>query len=321
MGIGKFLFTTFILFGSLFFGILFRKIRDEEYCQDLSKKMLVFLTKDIASIIACLSFWVIDVSGNVGILTLPLVGFMVSALTIFPARFLAKLHRLDRRETGSYITCAMFSNIGYTLGGFLAFALLGEAAFGLTILYCLYFKPFYYTFGFYAAEYYGTESKSNIFESLKKIFTEGIRLFPLIGLLLGVILNFSGLKRPDILGKLNEILIPWSTFGFIFAVGMTLKFGAVGKFKPQLFSMSLLKFVISPVIALVIAYLMGYAGLMNGLPLKVVFIESVMPVAIASLVLSNLFNLDKDMSNSFWIVTTLLVIPLLPLLILILNLF
>jgi len=316
----KIIFSIIILFGSLFLGILFRGRKGELYCQSFSKSMIIFLTKTATPLIVCLSFWVIDITDNIGILTLPLVGLLLSTLAILPARFLIRFHHLNRPQAGSYITCAMFSNIGYTLGGFLAFVLLGEVAFGLTVLYCLYFKPFYYTVGFHIAEYYGSESRSNITESLKKIFTEGIRLLPLLGLILGAILSFSGIDRPFILGQLNKILIPTSTFGLLFAIGMTLKFSVLKQFKAQLFSMSVLKFIIMPLIALVIAYLMGYDKLMDGLPLKVVFIEAAMPVAIASLVLTNLFNLDKDLSNSCWIFSTLLIILLLPLFVLILNL-
>ncbi|MFH1856877.1 MAG: hypothetical protein ABH836_06645 [Candidatus Omnitrophota bacterium] len=320
MTIEKILFSVIILFGGLLAGVLFKKRKGCDYCQDFSRELLIVLTKVVTPVIVCLSFWVIDVSRHINILTLPLIGFLVSALTIFPARFMASAHKLNRSQTGSYITSAVFSNIGYTLGGFLAFVLLGEAAFGLTVLYCLYFKPFYYTVGFYMAEYYGTETKTNIIESLKKIFTEGVRLLPLLGLLMGVLLNLSGLKRPDFLGFVNQLLIPSSTVAFLFGVGMTLRLSAIGRYKTELFSMSVIKFIVSPVIGLGIAYLMGYGNLMEGLPLKVVFIESVMPVAIASLVLSNLFDLDKDLSNSCWILTTLLVIPLLPLIIWILNL-
>ena len=319
MNLEKILFAATILLGSLFLGKLFRNKKDKTYCDELSKRIIVFLTKTITPVVCCLSFWVIDISHNVGILSLPLIGLLVSISMVIPARFLAKLHNLSRQQAGSYITSAMFSNIGYTLGGFLAFVLLGEIAFGLTVLYCLYFKPFYYTIGFYISEHYGCQTKSNIAESLKKIFTEGIRLLPLIGLILGVILNFSGLERPSLLGALNRILIPLSTFGFLFAIGMTLKFRTLKQYKKELISMSLLKFIISPLIGLSIAYLMGYSYLMDKLPLKVVFIESAMPVAIASLVLANLFDLDKDLSNSCWIVTTLLVVLLLPLFILILN--
>lgn len=320
MNFNKALFTIAVLFGGLILGFLYRVFVKEQECYKFSKEIMVFLTKVIAPVIVCFSFWVIDISKNIGILTLPLIGFLLSAFAIFPARFFSKLHKLNRRQKGSYITCAMFSNVGYTLGGFLAFVLLGEVAFGLTVLYCLYFKPFFYTVGFYAAEYYGSEGKFKAGENLRRIFTEGIRLFPLLGLGLGVILNLSGISRPLLFADINRIFVPLSTFGFLFAIGMTLKFSAVKGYKKEFLSMSLIKFVLCPLAALIMAYLMGYGQLMDKLPLKVVFIESVMPVAIASLVLPNLFNLDSDLSNACWLFTTLLIIPLLPFIILVLNL-
>jgi hypothetical protein len=263
------------------------------------------------------SFWALDLS-NTAIFTLPLLGVVITTLALIPAGFFVKIHRFDHQQAGSYIGAAMFSNIGYTLGGFIAFVLYGEVGFGLTVLYCLFFKPYYYTIGFYMAENYSSGRSSGVKDNLKRIFTEGIRLFPLLGLAIGVILNLFGFKRPYYIGTLNDILIPVTTFVYMLAIGLTMNFTAVKKFKLPVLSMSFIKFIWSPVIGILFAYLFNYQNVMEGLPLKIAIIEAFMPTAIASLVLASLFDLDQDLANSCWIFTTLLLIPLLPFILLIL---
>ncbi len=284
----------------------------------VSKLIIIFLTKSITPFIVMFSFWALDLN-NAAIFTLPLLGVVITTLALVPAGFFSKIHKLSHRQTGSYIGAAMFSNIGYTLGGFIAFVLYGEIGFGLTVLYCLFFKPYFYTIGFYMAENYSMGKTTGVKDNLKRIFTEGIRLFPLLGLAAGIILNLLNLKRPLYIGDLNNILIPVTTFIYMFAIGLTMNFKVVKEFKAPVFSMSFIKFVWSPIVGILFAYLLKYQNIMGGLPLKIIIIESFMPCAIASLVLSSLFNLDQDLANSCWIFTTLLLIPLLPLILLILS--
>ncbi len=285
----------------------------------ISIRLIVFLTKAVTPFVVLFSFWKLELT-SAKIFTLPLAGMAISTLALAPAFFFVKVHGLNRKQAGSYLTSAMFSNIGYTLGGFIAFVLYGEAGFGLTVLYCLYFKPFYYTIGFYIAENYSSKKGVKIKDNLKKVFTDGIRLFPLLGLAGGIGLNLLGVPRPGFIQQLNGFLIPATTFIYMFAIGMTLKLRAVKRFKVPVLSMSVIKFIWSPLIGLAIAYFLGYRFIMGGLLFKVALIESFMPSAITSLMLPALFNLDQDLSNSCWIFTTLLLIPLLPVMFWILSL-
>jgi hypothetical protein len=283
-----------------------------------SKIIIIFITKAITPFIVMFSFWALDLS-NASIFTLPLLGVVITTLALVPAGFFAKLHNFSHRQTGSYLAAAMFSNIGYTLGGFIAFVLYGEIGFGLTVLFCLYFKPYYYTIGFYIAENYSSRENVRVRDNFKKIFTEGIRLFPLLGLGLGVALNLFGINRPDYFGTLNSVLIPVTTFFYMLAIGFTMNFKAVRRFKLPVLSMSFIKFIWTPVIGILFAYLLNYHNVMGGLPFKIVVIESFMPTAIASLVLPVLFDLDQDLANSCWIFTTLFLIALLPVILFILS--
>ena len=68
-----------------------------------------------------------------------------------------------------------------------------------------------------------------------------------------------------------------------------------------------------------LAYLLGFGNIENGLPLKVVIILSSMPVAFSALIPPSIYDLDLDLANSCWFFTTALLIIILPLLLIILN--
>jgi predicted permease len=314
----RIIFIIFILFVPLIIGYRIRKSDKLPKADSVSASIIALLTKSVIPVITLFAFWRLDIS-HPSIFALPVIGLVVSSAALIPAGLFAKLHNLNHKQRGSFFTSAMFSNIGYTLGGFIAFVLYGEVGFGLTVLYGLYFRPFFHTVGFYIGENYSGEGKIKIKDNIKKMFTEGIRLFPLLGVAGGIVLNLLSIPRPDFARLLNDFLIPFSTFGFMLAVGMTLKFSAIKRFKAPLLSMSLIKFIWSPLVGIGLAYLLGYHAVMDGLPLKIALIESFMPVAIASLIIPSLFNLDQDLTNSCWLFTTFLIIPLLPLLLWILS--
>lgn len=316
----KIAYSFCILFIPLSIGYIFKKygFLKEEFSRGITASIITFLSP----VIVCLSFWKLNLS-HVRILTLPLVGAIISTLSILPALFFSKLHKLSRQRAGSYITSAMFSNVGYTLGQFLAFIFLGEEGFGLAVLYVTYFGMYLYTIGFHIAEYFGGQKTEGILaaRNLKKLFTEPIRFMPLLGVLAGVALNLTGITRPEAFSKLNDILVPTATAGFLFAIGLTLRLRVIAKFMSECLTMSVIKFIYSPMIGLGLSYLLGFNKIMNSVPLKVVFILSVMPTGISSLTLANLFDLDQDLSNSVWIVTTILALLLLPVINLLLNIF
>ena len=69
-----------------------------------------------------------------------------------------------------------------------------------------------------------------------------------------------------------------------------------------------------------LAYMIGYAKIDKGLPLKVVMILSSMPVAFMALIPPSIYDLDLDLANSCWFFTTALLIFVLPCLLFILGL-
>jgi len=313
-------FTLFsiLIYGSLLVGHeAFRKgYVSRRASARLTKQTIIFLEPAII----ILSFWSLHVVQIRQMLVIPLIASLVSLIVIFPALFLsARLHHHNRQDTGTYLGCAMFSNVGTSLGGFLCFLLLGEAGMALAILYAAYFIPFFFTIGFAMANRYSERSAKSKIESLKTFFFDPVSVVPNAAVILGILLRVLVPERPEFFGPINKTLVFISVALFCFAIGITTRFRRIGIYIRQFLSIWAIKFLVSPVIGVGLGMLFGCHRIMQGLPIKVIFIETCMPVAIFSIVLSKLFDLNQDMANTCWILTTLAVIVELPFIYLIVS--
>jgi predicted permease len=98
-----------------------------------------------------------------------------------------------------------------------------------------------------------------------------------------------------------------------------MKFRRVREYLKECLSVSVIKFVMVPVMTTLLAYLIGFGRIEGGLPLKVVMILSSMPVAFNALIPPSIYDLDLDLANSCWFFTTALLIVVLPTLLFIVN--
>lgn len=318
--IAPILYSFSIIFGSLFFGYFVQKKNVFSDPEKVSSSIVKNTFRFVSPVILCLSFWRLDLK-NISIWTLPLVGLIISTVLLVVGRYVASLHKLSPKQSGSFITSSMFSNIGYTLGGFLCFVLYGELGLALAIMYTLYYTPYFYTIGFYVAGFYGKQRKAKTRKSFKEWIAQDIRFFPFLGFMLGVFLNFANIPRAGFFTNVNRVLVSVATFGYFSSIGLTFRFRAVKEFKAVCLSMSVIKFIISPLVGFGLAYLMGYHRVLDGLPMKIVLIESCMPVAFAALFLTVLFEIDKDLTNACWLVTTFMMVIVIPILVSLISVF
>ncbi|GAF69049.1 unnamed protein product, partial [marine sediment metagenome] len=119
---------------------------------------------------------------------------------------------------------------------------------------------------------------------------------------------------------INAIFIPAGTVILLVSIGLAMKFGKVKSYIKESISVSIIKFILVPSIISTIAFFLGYRIIEGGLPLKVVIILSSMPVAFSALIPVSIYDLNLDLANSCWLVTTLSLIVILPLLFYIISL-
>jgi len=266
------------------------------------------------------ALWIIKID-NIKIAALPFLGIFAlligGLLGLTAARFL----RLKQKDAGSMFTCGSFTNIG-SIGALICYLFLGEEGFALVPIYKLFEQVIYYAVGFPIAKSFGDNiiKRENIISQVKIVFTDIFVVVALISIIIGTFLNLSGIERPVFYKTINAIFIPAGTVILLVSIGLAMKFGKVKNYIKESISVSIIKFILVPSIISTIAFFLGYRIIEGGLPLKVVIILSSMPVAFSALIPVSIYDLNLDLANSCWLVTTLSLIVILPLLFYIISL-
>lgn len=267
------------------------------------------------------ALWAIQIR-DARLITLPFLGVFAILLGGVLAIGISKWLKLEHQQAGSFFTCGSFTNIG-TLGGLICYLFLGEAGFALVSIYKLFEEIIYNSIGFPIAKLYSEENleRENLSTKIKRLITDPFILISLLSITFGILLNRSGIKRPEFYQTINSILIPVGAFLLITSIGLAMRIRRMTRYMKECVAISLIKFLIVPGIVTFLAYLLDYGKIGDGLPLKVVLILSSMPVAFYSLVPPSIYYLDLDLANSCWLFTTSLLFFILPILYTLVQLF
>lgn len=305
--------TLVIIFTSILAGWLVRRgaekgIRALTYL-NLNKLRTRLQTSSIFALLplsAMLSLWGLP-NPEAALLGLPLLGLVAYIVGGVLALAASHMLKLDRPETGSMFCCGTFTNLG-AVGGLVCLVMLGENTIALVALYRLLEELYYFGVAFPIAQWYGRKGEEG---------RSSFRIHPALplivcALLAGMLLNYAGVPRPVIFGGIASLAMLFGTIFFLFAIGLTLKFTAIGLYLRPSAAICAIKFIGVPLAIVPLAQLLGYGSYEMGLPLKVAAILSAMPVAMTALVPPAIFNLDIHLANSCWIISTLCLPLVLP---------
>lgn len=315
----KFVFSLGIIFFGLVLGYVIQILvhknfislpYDLETTRKALQKIALLFFNPIAFIGA---IWIVNLN-DLKIIALPFIGITALLLGGILAFFFARLLRLSRKQTGSYIVSGGFTNIG-SIGGLICFTFLGEAGFALVSFYKLFETFSYYAFGFPIAKSFSADvaAVESFRSRTKTVFADPFVLVALGSLLVGFLLNISGIERPKFYASINELFVPTATILLLSSIGMAMRFSQAGKYLGEGSLIAVIKFILVPVTATSIAYVLGFGDIDHGLPLKVVLILSSMPVGFNAMVPPTIYDLDVDLANANWLVTTLLLLLVVPL--------
>lgn len=255
--------------------------------------------------------WVVSFE-DIRVVFLPFIGagalLAGGLLGLAVATFIKK----DPHQKGVLFCCGSFTNIG-SIGALVAFVFLGETGFGLVALYKMFEEIIYYTIGFPIARYYsGSQQQLSFKKRIQEISSDPFVRAAFGAFCCGLVLNLSGIPRPVFFETLNGFFVPIGTFILLVSIGLGMRFSSVSSYLVEGVLIALIKFVTIPVIAVTAAYVLGFGDINDGLPLKVVLIVSSMPVAFTALVAASIYDLDLDLANSCWLITTGSLIFVLP---------
>lgn len=267
------------------------------------------------------AIWVVNV-GSFSITALPAIGVGAITLGGVSALGAARFLKLEPRKTGALFPCGAFTNIG-SIGALVCFMYLGERGFALVPIYKLFEEVTYYSVGFPIAKYFSAaeQRKESIRDRLRPLARDPFIWVALSSIAAGGVLNVSGLPRPDFFSTVNAVFIPLGTSLLLISIGLAMRFRSIRFYLKECIAVSLIKFLLVPLVASTAAYLIGFGTLDNGLPLKVVIILSSMPVAFNALIPPSIYELDLDLANSCWFFTTAALVVVLPVLMMLISSF
>ncbi len=317
----RLLLTLTIIFVSLIAGYAFRQwvSSGSSPLNETTLRALRLLIQKVAMfglipVSAMLSLWGLP-SPDPRLLSLPLLGLAAwicgGALALLFSRWM----RLSRAQTGSMYCCGTFTNIG-AVGSLVAVMHFGEQAIAMASLYRLCEEMFYFGVAIPVSRSFGSAPD----DRAPRFRVDPVLIAILAALGLGLFLNLSGVSRPEFLGVVSTAAMVTGTVCFLLSIGMGLRLSRMTCYARQSAAISLIKFAFVPLVITTLASLAGLGNVENGLPLKVAFILSAMPVAMNALIPPSLFNLDLDLANACWVFTTLELVVVLPILVIILPL-
>lgn len=226
----------------------------------------------------------------------------------------ARLLRLPRDRAGAFTLSCMFSNMGLTYGAFICYILLGERGAALGMIWVLSFTPMLYTLGFFVARRYGHDGAQSLGATIRETLRTPQSRNPLIGFAVGGLLFALGVERPAISATIVDAWVPVSTGVYLFAIGLSMRLTSVATYWRESLAVAGDKFLLTPLLGLGIAWLVGYWGLEDRALLQVVLIQSAAPASIMGLVLGQIFDIDEHLANAAWLTTNLAAVALAPVL-------
>ena len=287
-----------LFFGSLLLGWFLSRRRI--LTEARANRIIRFVVRRLTPVVLALSFWRMDIR-HLGPWLLPLIGCLVSLSTLLPAWLYARTARLSGPQVGSVLACALFSNLGF-FGAFVAFSLFGEEAYGMATLYLVYFSPCFYSLGFAIAARFGAGPPAS---SPAERHPDELRFYPVLGMGLGLVLNLLSIPRPAACETINLVLIPADTALYVMAIGSQVSLRLPWRWLAAGLAMSAVKFWWSPLVGWALVELWG----LEGLPRLVVLLQASMPVGMSPIMLALLFGLDRRLTNTLLVFTTVLAIP------------
>ena len=263
----------------------------------------------VDSPIALLAVWYLAIQADVW--KVPVAGAIVAVATSLAGLEIGRRLRLPHQDRAVFGLQGGMGNVGYTLGGALCFALWGIQGLALEQIFCLMWPFYAFLFCFPIARHYGEQAAGSHLGPrppawryaagvLLRSLTD-LRSLPLYMVTLGLVLNVRGVAPPETIRR-------WRIIDGLMVLGIFLQFGSVGltvrvrrlaPFWKLALGTSALKFLVSPALMLGAALLLG----LSGVPLYVCVLLAAMPTALYSVLMANLFGLNKDLANATFILT------------------
>ena len=293
-----------VLFVYLF--ILIGFVAKKIFKEKIDEKTLVLLSVYIFQ--PFLTFWgLLKKELDTNLALSPLLFFAISLFIIVVNYFLAKKLFSDNKDRSIFTVASVIGNTG-NLGVPLGIALFGEASLPYTTIINLANVFLVYGIGAYFYSRGSFDVKRSLFNTIK---------LPILWFALSaLILNIAGFRPSGNLDMFLQMGAYTAIVVQLLILGVYLSKISLHIFDSKLIGwVSGMKFIVIPLIAYAILTPLPIEALAK----KVLFMEMMMPLAIANVNLAALYRCKELVVTSLIFITTALFIPLLPLYIFIIE--
>ncbi|MFK3935911.1 AEC family transporter [Alkalihalobacillus sp. NPDC078783] len=318
MGINQLVFAMSIIVLGLVIGGMLRVMAEKQYTPSwfpLSAFLFYCIRVVLLGmnpIILVGAFWSAELTdGN--LVFLPLLGVLTIVLGGLLGILLSKMFSLNKPQTGAMFVTGSFINLG-TFGSLFCVMLLGEKSLAYVAMFRLFEELFYYTVCYPVAKRYGVSQNEGRYRGWRSIIRDPFIMVTFLSIVIGGMLNVSGLERIDGYGQMIQILVPLTAILLLIPVGFSMRIKSVRKHLLLSVSLSLVKGLLVPLLVVSAALALGLGSIYDGYIVQVILILCMMPTAVSALVPPQLYRLDVDLANSNWLVNTCLLVIYIPLL-------
>ncbi len=283
--------------------------------QKFAKKIMTLVLVCFNWPIALLVIWNAHLTAQ--FIWLPIAGLILMLTSTAISAALFSFFKLDPTSRLTLILAGGLSNVGYTGGAFVCYALFGMTGLALANIYLLLVLPTFYLI--YLPLLKVREMRTqNRRTKLRLNFLLDSRMLAIPAIITALILNLTGLKQPAFITKFHtvDILVYIASSLSFFAIGLQVKLSRLKNYMTLYFPLAAVKFILAPAVALLLITLLALAGQrLEGLVQNVIMVLAATPSAVLMVTMSNVFDLDGPLASALWVVTTavfvLIVVPVL----------
>lgn len=277
-------------------------LKRQSYLRDgFFNKMILNNILVVYPLLSFLCFWVLPLSRE--LIWLPVMGILMGLVPGAIASWRSKKKYTSPLDRGGYVMSAILSNLG-TIGGLCVFLLYGETGYAYQQLVVLSQYILMFMFCYPLAQRYYEQAQGNIREhsvSIRSVLFSRNQL-AVVGILLGVVLQLTGIERPASLSGVSSFLVHLGAWTALIPVGYSMDFARIRAHYRELADLAVIKFALSPLLL----YLLALLLIDNEIMRYSLIILSFTPTAVNAVITARIYQLNLHLTMAAFILTTLL---------------
>ena len=203
-------------------------------------------------------------------------------------------------DYGSYAISGFLSN-HVTLGSLSAYILFGETGYAYTQMTLLFNSLLMFGFAYPLAQYFRKQHDCGLGWKidLRQILFNRNQM-PLLGMIIGILLNWQSFERPADFLPIFDSLIHFSAWTFLLPVGYSMDFDEVRQYWRDAVDITVIKCLITPLITLVVAN----AIIGDFVAYRTLILLAAQPTAVNAVIAMKLFGLNLHLSVATFVLST-----------------